>query len=325
MMHDYAASWGGHYQYATSHGEIDRAFARAAAWLRRPAPYALSSTTRFESQEPGSLRVAGPGRGEGPGVVAGRDVGIGIILDTSGSMLDRIRGVRRIDLAKRVLRDLVTERLPTGAPVALRVLGSDRDVCGTRLAVPLGPLDPARVTDLVDAIRVERATDTPLAAALDAMAGDLGAAEGSRILLVITDSEEVWPHRDLCGADPGAAIERLVASGIEAHLNIVGLAVSDRKARRQLEAWAEAGAGEYFDAKDGPQLGEAVSRALRAPFRVYDADGEQVGSGVVDGEAIALEPGSYRVEVLSEPVIAVHVEIHAGEAAVVTVGEDVAG
>ena len=38
------------------------------------------------------------------------EVGVEIILDTSGSMLTSLRGERRIDLAKEVLADLVTER-----------------------------------------------------------------------------------------------------------------------------------------------------------------------------------------------------------------------
>ena len=96
----------------------------------------------------------------------GQDVGVEIILDTSGSMLRRSRGERRIDSAKQVLNELVTEGLPAGTPVALRVLGDRDDPCGTRLAVPLQPLDPARVTELVEGIEVVQEADTPLGAAI---------------------------------------------------------------------------------------------------------------------------------------------------------------
>ena len=37
LMQDWAAAGGGPYQYAASHGQIDRAFDRMATWLRRPA------------------------------------------------------------------------------------------------------------------------------------------------------------------------------------------------------------------------------------------------------------------------------------------------
>jgi hypothetical protein len=298
LMQDWAASWGGHYQYAASHGEIDQAFERLATWLRRPAGYTLGYTTRMVLSGPGTLSVIGP---EGGGVVAGRGVGIEIILDTSGSMLERLKGERRINLAKAVLRDLVRERLPAGAPVAVRVLGDRTAVCGTRLVVPLGPLDAERVVDLVDAIHVDQAADTPLGLAISSVAGDLAGASSTRILLLITDSEEIWPHVDLCGQDPEVAIRGLVSQGIDVRLNIVGLAVNARKARRQMERWAEIGGGTYYDAGGGAQLGEAVALALRAPFQVYDASGDLVASGVVGGDALTLEPGTYRVEVLSEP------------------------
>ena len=42
LMQDWAASSQGTYQLTVSRREIDRTFARIAAWLRRPAAYSLS-------------------------------------------------------------------------------------------------------------------------------------------------------------------------------------------------------------------------------------------------------------------------------------------
>jgi hypothetical protein len=225
-----------------------------------------------------------------------------IILDTSGSMLKEIKGERRIDLAKTVLADMVTNRLPAGAPVAVRVLGDASDVCGTKLIAPLGPLDPAAVIAKVNGIEVVQAADTALGKALRSVPDDLAGSIGTKIVLLITDSEEVWPNPDLCGDDPAAAVRDLRRHGIDARLNIVGLQVKAKKATAQLRTWARLGNGSFFSANDAGQLGRSIRTALSAPFRVLDAAGNEVASGTVDGSGVPVKPGTYSVVVLTDPV-----------------------
>ena len=304
-MQDFARAAGGFYQYTRSHGEMDRAFDRLATWLRRPAGYALDLATSFretppESAKPGSIAVTSPADGS---VSISPDVGVEIILDTSGSMLKEIKGKRRIDLAKTVLADLVTNRLPAGAPVAVRVLGDEVDVCGTRLVVPLGPLDAEAVVRDVNGIDVVQEADTALGAALRAVPEDLAGSTGTRIVLLITDSEEVWPHPDLCGDDPAAAVRDLRRRGIDARLNIVGLQVKAKKATSQLKKWARLGNGSFFSANDAEQLGRSIRTAVSAPFRILDTAGNEVASGTVDGASVPVKPGVYSVVVLTDPVV----------------------
>jgi hypothetical protein len=330
FMQDWAMAGNGYYQYALSHGEMDRAFDRMATWLRRPATYSLryeTSEVEVPPPDPGKLGVVAPEQADGTqSAVVGEGVAIEIILDTSGSMLKRTDGRRRIDIAKDVLRELVTDRLPAGLPVALRVLGSREDRCGTRLAVPLGPLDPEQVIGLVDPIRVVQEADTPLGAAIAAVPGDLADATGTRILLVITDSEEVWPHRDLCGRDPARSIRALRGEGIDARVHIVGFGITDRKARAQLRRWARLGGGSWFDARDPEQLADAVRRAVSAPFMVYDAAGEVVARGTVGTEPVEVPPGTYRVVVLTDPQMVyegVVVEVGGSVTITLPIGSDI--
>lgn len=76
-----------------------------------------------------------------------------------------------------------------------------------------------------------------------------------------------------------------------------------------MAGWTEAGDGSYFDAGNAAELAEAISAAVSAPFRVQAADvesgaaAEPVASGTVGGGAVTVAPGTYRVEVLSDPVI----------------------
>jgi hypothetical protein len=127
-MQDWAISGDGHYQYTRTQAEMDRAFDRAATWLRRPAAYGISYSTSQTSTEPGSLRVVSPPVDEAGGEEAvstiSDAVSVEIIYDTSGSMLAPMPdGQRRVDVARAVLVDLVTNRIPAGVPVALRVFG----------------------------------------------------------------------------------------------------------------------------------------------------------------------------------------------------------
>jgi len=73
--------------------------------------------------------------------------------------------------------------------------------------------------------------------------------------------------------------------------------------KQQFRAWARAGDGEYFDAKDSRELAAAVAKAVRVPFVARNEAGGVVGAGQVDGPAVALAAGSYRVEVESEPAV----------------------
>ena len=187
--------------------------------------------------------------------------------------------------------------------MAVRVLGDQNDVCGTRLVVPLGPLDPPTVVSRVNAIDVVQEADTPLGQALRAVPDDLAGSTGTRIVLLITDSEEVWPNPDLCGEDPAAAIRDLRRRGIDARLNIVGLQVDAKKATQQLRKWARLGNGSFFAAKDGDQLERLIRTAVSAPFRILDPAGNEVASGTVDGTGVPVPPGTYSVVVLTDPVV----------------------
>ena len=57
VFEDWANADGGFYQYATTQSDMDRAFARMATWLRRPAAYELSYATSFVDYPPSTLSV----------------------------------------------------------------------------------------------------------------------------------------------------------------------------------------------------------------------------------------------------------------------------
>ena len=293
LMQD-LASTGGHYQYAVSHGDIDGAFDRVATRLRGPAAYSLSFSTSEIPKSPGTIGVRSAS-GEAPAI--GGDVAIELVLDTSGSMKRSIGKQRRIDIAKSVLGDLVTDTLPEGIPVALRTFKAGGNSCSSQLSVPLRPLDRAAMAAKIAHISVGKGTRTPLGFTLHQVASDLAGVTGPTIVVLVTDGQES------CKGEPAAEIQALVAKGIDVQLNIVGFAIDDPGLEADLARWAELGHGSSFDAGNAKDLSAALVQALAAPFRIYDDTGTLVASGTVGSRPVSVPVGTYRVEVLTDPIV----------------------
>lgn len=299
LMQAWAASSGGHYAYPTTHGEMTRAFERMAASLRRPALYSLRATTSELVLVPGSIAVLPAPDGSRPGFASG--IGVGVILDTSGSMLEKLQGRRRIDVATDALERLVSDALIEGVPFTMRTFGGrgkgKAARCETRLSLPLGPLEKASALGMLGKLKARKQTRTPIAAALEKVPEDLAGVTGPRIVVLVTDGAET------CGGDPEAVIDALREGGLDVTVNIVGFALEDEALKSSMAGWAADGGGTYFDAAGADSLADSIAAAVNAPYRVYDPAGKVVAGGTVGGGAVALDPGAYRVEVLVEPPV----------------------
>jgi hypothetical protein len=161
---------------------------------------------------------------------------------------------------------------------------------------------------------------TPIGASLEAVAEDLGTSAGPKIVVLVTDGEET------CDGDPAAAIEALVASGIDVRVNIVGFALDDEALKAQFETWAQLGNGQYIDAGDAEELGQAITTAVQPLYDVIDSQGNVVATGQVGGPAVDLPPGTYTVRVLTNPVQLIEsVVVEAGAATVLELEGEPAG
>lgn len=210
-----------------------------------------------------------------------------IILDASGSMLQRIGSQRRIDLAKQTLSKLTSTTIPQGTAFALRVLGREVDSCQTDLEIPLAPLDAGAVAAKIAKLDSKNNARTPLGASLDKVPEDLRAAKGERLVIVLTDGDET------CGGDPGAAMEKLTKAGMR--VNIVGFAIDDAKLAGTLRHWSDVARGSYFEAKDAASLDRAMTQATKSGFSVLNAQNQVVAEGTTGGEAVSVMPGTYTV------------------------------
>lgn len=230
--------------------------------------------------EPGKVAVTFTGKPGGA---------IEIILDASGSMLQKLGAERRIDIAKRTLGKLVGTTIPAGTPFAFRVFGREVDSCQTDLDVPVAPLSPAAVQGRINALVAKNGAKTPIGASLDLAADDLKSVTGEKLIVLVTDGEET------CGGDPVAAIANLRKAGVTTRVSIVGFALDDQTLAATFRRWSDAGGGAFFDAKDAAGLDKALAEALRPGFEVVNAQGQVLASGIAGGDAVTVPAGTHSV------------------------------
>ncbi len=286
IMRSWANVGGGEYTYALTEEDMHRAIQRAMRLVRRPSAFSLAAQTRFQDPpDDGQLRVVS---GDEPIVGAGV---IHLIFDASGSMLRRMEGGRRIDVAKRIVREVLDNQIPPQIPIALRAYGhTEPHSCETERLVPATTDNHASVRAAVDGIEAINLARTPLAASLEAVLEDLADfPDHQRLVVMLTDGEET------CDGDVGQAVSALIDEGLNVRLNIVGFHIDEPELQTDFTRYAAAGRGEYFNSQDGDELVEGLIAALAARFRVVDATGRQVARGRVDGEPFDLAPGSYEV------------------------------
>lgn len=230
-----------------------------------------------------------------------------LILDASGSMLQRIDGEQRIDIARQTLQKLVQQTIPHGTPFALRVFGQTVNACETQLVQALTPISDTVVGNVLAKVQARDGAKTPIAESLAQVPLDLADAKGERLVILLTDGEET------CDGDPQATIADLMAQDINVRINIVGFAINNAALEKTFKRWAEVGGGTYYSAADASALATELEKSTRIGFELLDATSNVIYSGNVEGEPIEVLPDKYFLrlkgltdkprEVLIEPEI----------------------
>jgi hypothetical protein len=235
-----------------------------------------------------------------------------IILDASGSMLQKLGAQRRIDIAKQTLAKLTSATIPAGTPFALRVFGREVDSCQTDLDVAVAPLNPAAVGARINALVAKNGAKTPIGASLEKAAEDLKSVAGEKLIVLVTDGEET------CGGDPAAAIAALRKAGVTTRVSIVGFALEDPQLAATFRRWSDAGGGAFFAANDAAGLDRSLTQSLRPGFEVVNAGGQVITSGIVGGDAVSAPAGNHTVRIKGRPDATQAVTVTAKQTASVT-------
>jgi Mg-chelatase subunit ChlD len=294
IMQSWSRINNGEYRVAHNGEEIYQAINQAVAKLRAPVTYTLKADVSYvKPVGPGSLKIVSDSR---MNTQMNRNFAIELILDASGSMLQRIKGKRKIAIARDVLKRAVREIIPPRTPVALRVFGhKEADSCRTDLEMRLHPLNRGRMLQVIGHINAKNLAKTPIAASLAKVAEDLEHKKGKKVIILVTDGEET------CEGNPREEIEKLKAKGYDVRINIVGFAIDDEGLKSQFKEWAKLGNGAYFEAKDQRSLSAAIEKALQIPYSVYNRKHERVARGMIGAEPVTLPQGTYQVVIESAP------------------------
>lgn len=279
---------------------------------RRLGPSPLSPLPEF-----GRLRVQyRPAKG-GPALPAAVQPAFELVLDCSGSMAELVGKEAKYLIARRVMHELI-DAMPDDAHVGLRLFGymgfwdpkkeprkppanDKRYDVDSDCVVSVGRLDykgrRQLIKEWVDWARPRG--KTPLVHSLLEALKDFSADwKGPRTVLLISDGMET------CGGKLEDVARAYGQTDIGMVVHVVGFDVQAPEEVKQLQAIARIGRGNFYNAKDARQLADALRQAaLHTHFVVHDAQGKTLlASGLVNGPAIELEAGTYRVGILGTRV-----------------------
>jgi len=172
------------------------------------------------------------------------------ILDASNSMTNKWETGRRIDVAKRMLSNIMDSlsQYPN-VQVALRVYGhqkqvSPQDCSDTKLEIPFAKNNHEAIKTFLS--RVQPRGTTPIARSLQEAANDFPDDNCRRVIVLLTDGIEA------CDGDPCAVSHDLQQRGIILEPFVVGIGL-DRGFQKTFEC-----IGKYYDATDESRFSEIM-------------------------------------------------------------------
>ena len=242
---------------------------------------------------------------DGRPVLSLNDQAVEIVVDASRSMWGRMDGEPKMVVAKEILED-VSYWYPEDLELALRAYGStspsDAADCGdSTLLVPFGEENREWIRNAIAGLKP--LGQTPIAYALNQAAGDFGALQDDRALILLTDGIES------CGGDPVQAARELREQGITVHLIGFGLGNANDADAASLQAVADASGGRYVTAGSAEELKYALAQTVATSYSVYKGEIVVANGFFGSNETLYLPEGNYRVELDSSPRTSVEIRL----------------
>jgi Ca-activated chloride channel family protein len=178
-----------------------------------------------------------------------------IVFDASGSMGDLVPGGVKIDIAKKVVSDIVGAIDP-GMELGLMAYGHRRkgDCEDIELLVPPQPNSAAAIRKAVATLVPNG--KTPLTAAVIQAAKYLNYEEAKASVILVSDGVET------CYQDPCTAAELLERLGSDFTCHVIGFDLKQGESF-ELECLAKKTGGMYLAAKDAASLKSALEVAMK--------------------------------------------------------------
>jgi Ca-activated chloride channel family protein len=178
-----------------------------------------------------------------------------LVLDASGSMVQKAGDKTRITMARESIRRVI----PSAAHqrrLGLMTFGpGSSDQCSNiTTRVPLQSNAAASIIDQVEGIVPDGGT--PIATAIERAANALDYQHRKAVVVVVTDGDET------CRMNPCDVAQKLHASAKDLTVHIIGI---DSSPAQQISCFAEATGGLYVPAKTEEELSAALRETLDCP------------------------------------------------------------
>ncbi|MDW2879570.1 MULTISPECIES: VWA domain-containing protein [Bacillaceae] len=234
----------------------------------------LYSQFKKEYQDPRAImesatEVKGPDSESSSSQESQASFNVEIVLDSSGSMANKLGSKTRMELAKESIKKFASS-LPEEANISLRVYGhkgtgSDSDkkmsCSSNELVYSPQPYNEGGLDSALD--QFNPAGWTPLAQSLIEAQKDLAQFEGQdnkNMVYVVSDGIET------CDGNPIEAAKDLKDSGVAPVVNIIGFDVKG-KDQKQLEEVAKAAGGTYQNVTSQQQLQDQLDKAVEESMK----------------------------------------------------------
>jgi len=207
--------------------------------------------------------------------VSRTDLAVELIIDTSGSMVERINGDNKMEIAKESIINLVNNI--SEVDLGLRVFGQGELCEGSELLVPVRNLDIPTITDRVS--DMEPRGKTPMTEALLASIDDFPEDKEKAVILV-SDGKET------CEGNISETARKLAAQRIAVYS--VGFNI-DAEGKEQLQEISSRTGGKYFDAKAPEELIEVLQKISQELDIVPSDEGKRTFTLKLDSDHFTFE------------------------------------
>lgn len=178
-----------------------------------------------------------------------------LVFDASGSMLEKIEGRPRMDIAREAIHSMLATWDPA-VPIGLVAYGHRKrgDCADIEVLVAPGPLDKPAFARAIGSLKPQGMT--PLADAVITASKILAAGPKGGSIVLLTDGAET------CKQDPCRAAAEIAARGVDLKVHVVGFDLSSRELQ-SVECLTVATGGTLLAANDLPSLVDSMRIAAQ--------------------------------------------------------------
>lgn len=182
------------------------------------------------------------------------------IMDYSNSMVEKIRGQKKIDIAMNALEKILPQ-IPPSTYVGMRAYGyrsgfSYLDSCRASMLVNRPAPDNARIIQ-ASMYNLSPRGSTPITYSLkQTVAKDFGAFTGKKRIILLTDGGEN------CDESPCTYALELIKKRSDFRIDVIAMDVNDPEANNQLKCVALATSGKFYSANTAAELMNSFQDSL---------------------------------------------------------------